>query len=144
MFIFLCNEFYDFICQGLENETRTKERLEASLREIERFQARHFVDFCQDVRKYHVCRYKEEASCFFFLSLLSEMSGWIPTSDELLPEVASRFGCIQGMSMQEIEIVSAVYRDRNPNGKPWHSFHSTVRGGNQLSSIFEMLCLLYV
>ena len=43
------------------------------------------------------------------------MAGWIPTPSNMA-EVAGRFGCIQGMSMQEMEIVSAVYRDQNPNG----------------------------
>jgi hypothetical protein len=80
---------------GLENEIKTKERLEASLHEIE--------------------RYREDGSCFFFLALLSEMAGWIPTPSDMA-DVASRFGCIQGVSMQEIEIINAAYRDKSPNG----------------------------
>jgi hypothetical protein len=84
-----------FLLKGLENEIKTKERLEASLHEIE--------------------RYREDGSCFFFLALLSEMAGWIPTPSDMA-DVASRFGCIQGVSMQEIEIINAAYRDKSPNG----------------------------
>eukprot|EP00118_Oscarella_pearsei_P000676 m.5528 g.5528 ORF g.5528 m.5528 type:complete len:1333 (+) comp13436_c0_seq2:121-4119(+) len=79
---------------GLDKEPRSKESLEASLREIER------------------CR--EDGGGFFFLALLSDLIGWIPTADEMSESAAGKYGWIQGLSMQELEIVNGAYRDGNP------------------------------
>ena len=47
----------------------------------------------------------------------SKRIGWIPLKEELKEETRLDFGLIFGLSMTEMEIMHAAYRQDNPNGK---------------------------
>ena len=52
----------------------------------------------------------------FFIALLSETMGWIPTPDQVPLSMAEHYGWVEGVSMLEMEIMHAAYRSNNPNG----------------------------
>ena len=71
----------------------------------------------KNLERYFFFRCREDDSGgFFFLSLLSELVGWIPTVNDVSGGIAANYGWIHGLSMQELEIINAAYRDKNPNG----------------------------
>jgi len=51
----------------------------------------------------------------FFLALLSETLGWVP-SHEYTHSVFDQYDWVQGMSLIEMEIIQAAYRSINQNG----------------------------
>lgn len=60
-------------------------------------------------------RCREENMRPFFLSLLSEMYGWVPPSKFLTKELRDRYGWVPGFSQNAMEIIYGSYIDRNPN-----------------------------
>lgn len=51
----------------------------------------------------------------FFLALLSETLGWVP-SHEYTHSVFDQYDWVRGMSLIEMEIIQAAYRSINQNG----------------------------
>ncbi|XP_033102323.1 telomerase protein component 1-like, partial [Anneissia japonica] len=51
----------------------------------------------------------------FFLNMLSERYGWIPSEDDVPSDIASKYQWIPGFSITHMEIVNGAYRTRNPN-----------------------------
>lgn len=53
----------------------------------------------------------------FFIALLSDTLGWIPTPDQVPLSILDQYNWVPGMSLLEMEIVHAAYKTNNPNGK---------------------------
>ena len=60
-------------------------------------------------------RCSEDNMPVFFLALLSETLGWVPSHEHTL-SVSDQYDWVQGMSLMEMEIIQAAYRCTNRNG----------------------------
>ncbi|KAJ8315779.1 hypothetical protein KUTeg_007929 [Tegillarca granosa] len=70
-----------------------------------------------------ICACMEELDrCFeendeqpFFLNLLSERFGWVPTEAEVPEDIRTRYNWVNGASITLMEILHGAYRTKNPN-----------------------------
>ncbi|BFZ24968.1 hypothetical protein BsWGS_28007 [Bradybaena similaris] len=51
----------------------------------------------------------------FFINLVGERYGWIPSAEEVPDEAREKYGWIEGSSITFMEIMHGAYRDKNPN-----------------------------
>jgi hypothetical protein len=60
-------------------------------------------------------RCREENVCPYFLCLLSETYGWVPSRGNLKAELIGEYSCVEGFSQTAMEIVYGGYTDTSPN-----------------------------
>ncbi|CAG5136130.1 unnamed protein product [Candidula unifasciata] len=51
----------------------------------------------------------------FFINLVGERYGWIPSVEETPDEAREKYGWIEGSSITFMEVLQGAYRDKNPN-----------------------------
>ena len=51
------------------------------------------------------------------ISISSERMGWVPVGDEIPGSLKEEYKWIEGLSVTEMEIMHAAYRNDNPNCK---------------------------
>ncbi|XP_077984631.1 TPR repeat-containing protein DDB_G0287407-like [Glandiceps talaboti] len=80
---------------GIPKDSTTKATIQTCLSEIDR------------------C--KEENQYPYFINLLSERYGWVPTTKEVPDDIRMRYQWVPGMSITAMEVHHAAYREANPN-----------------------------